>query len=110
MQPCLNKAVLFTSYCINNEFIAQQLCENRKQAAKNCHGKCYLKKQMRDSESKSAKVFAFKEFSEMVCESNGCFAFVYIYCEKCYPLFKDSDYHSNIAFINAPPPDSIYLI
>ena len=50
LQTC-SKQLIYTNYMVNKEFIASVLCVNKSVPAKNCQGKCHLKKQLdKDSE------------------------------------------------------------
>lgn len=41
-------------YQVNKEYIASVLCENRNEPALACNGKCYLEKQVKESQEKSS--------------------------------------------------------
>ena len=38
---------------LNQEFVEEELCENKEKEELNCHGKCYLKKQLAKAEPKN---------------------------------------------------------
>jgi len=47
-----SKLFIYFSFKINQEYIAKELCENREVPKMNCHGKCYLAKQLKQEEQK----------------------------------------------------------
>ena len=47
-----SKLFIYFSFKINQEYIAKELCENREVPKMNCHGKCYLVKQLKQEEQK----------------------------------------------------------
>lgn len=53
--PLLFKSLTFADFVINNEFIAQNLCEKKQEAENTCQGKCYLKKQLSKVEGINAE-------------------------------------------------------
>lgn len=44
------KVYVFSSWQINQDYIAQTSCENRNNAASDCEGKCQLIKQLKETE------------------------------------------------------------
>lgn len=50
-----SKLIIYFSFKINQEYIAKELCENREVPKMNCHGKCYLAKQLKQEEQKQEK-------------------------------------------------------
>ena len=50
---CLVKPSIVVWYRINQRYITANLCENRARPEVKCHGKCYLKKQLKKAEKAS---------------------------------------------------------
>lgn len=48
----LYKIGLVTYFEMNREYIASVLCINKKEPSKHCNGQCYLKKNLRESETR----------------------------------------------------------
>ena len=53
--------LLTTAYHVNKTYVAQNLCENRKQGDLKCEGKCFLKKQTKKAEERQQKEKQGKE-------------------------------------------------
>jgi len=53
--PALRKAEVMASFYSNRNYIEQNLCENREEPEKQCHGCCYLAKQLKKTEEGSDK-------------------------------------------------------
>lgn len=51
-----SKWFMIAAYKINEQYISQQLCENKSNLSLNCNGQCYLNKQL-DKEEKPASPF-----------------------------------------------------
>ncbi|RQO32180.1 hypothetical protein DBR32_00770 [Taibaiella sp. KBW10] len=53
----LSKVVIYIDYKINQDYIAQNLCENKAKPQLHCNGKCQLSKQLKkdDDNSKEGK-------------------------------------------------------
>jgi hypothetical protein len=49
----LYKLGLVTYFEMNREYIATVLCINKQQPSKHCNGQCYLKKNLKESETRS---------------------------------------------------------
>ncbi len=48
-----SRVIVYFNYWLNQEFIAENLCENREQPQLECNGKCHLKKELdKDDERK----------------------------------------------------------
>ena len=52
LMQTFSKTIIFTSFKINQDYIAKNLCENRGTPEKHCCGKCLLRKQMQRDEQK----------------------------------------------------------
>lgn len=62
---CLIKLGLIGYYSLNITYIIKELCENRNRPETECHGKCFLKKNMANAdknEKKAAEIFKQIEF------------------------------------------------
>lgn len=46
-----SNALLISSYAINKNYVAKNLCENRDNKGMHCNGKCFLHKQLKKQES-----------------------------------------------------------
>jgi hypothetical protein len=58
--------VILTSYMVNKDFIAKNLCENRDKPMMHCNGKCHLRKQLAEQQKKEdAPVQSLKEKLEL---------------------------------------------
>lgn len=55
LAQCLVQLGMIGLYRLNKNFIAAELCENKAKPQLNCCGKCYLGKQLRNSEEGSGK-------------------------------------------------------
>ena len=51
----MNKLVVILDYQVHKDYISKNLCENRNHPEKKCCGKCYLKKQLNNTEKDSNK-------------------------------------------------------
>lgn len=51
----MNKLVVILDYQINKDYISKNLCENRNHPERKCCGKCYLKKQLNNTEKDNSK-------------------------------------------------------
>jgi len=58
----MNKLVVILSYQVNKDYISKNLCENRNHPERKCCGKCYLKKQLNNTEKDSNKNKANEQF------------------------------------------------
>ncbi len=66
-----SKLALAFSYEINKEYIAKTLCENRTAPEKKCHGKCQLKKDLKEDErSQNLPSKQLKEFEVLLFIEN----------------------------------------
>jgi hypothetical protein len=60
---------IVTSWKVNRNYIAANLCENRAVKESTCSGSCYLKKQLKEQDNKEQNIPASqKEKSELVCD------------------------------------------
>lgn len=68
LMQTFSKTIIFTSFKINQDYIARNLCENRDKPEKECCGKCLLRKQMQKDEQKqdSRLPSSQKNFDELV--------------------------------------------
>ncbi len=74
MAQTFSKCWLVVSFAINQRTIAATLCENRAKPNSDCHGKCYLRKQMTAQDKQEStpmnggkekfEVFLFNEVAE----------------------------------------------
>lgn len=53
--PLMNQWGAVAYYRVNQDYIAQNLCENRDKPMLNCNGQCYLAKQLKAAEEKEQK-------------------------------------------------------
>ncbi|MGN6566719.1 MAG: hypothetical protein ACTHJ0_02140 [Flavipsychrobacter sp.] len=51
----MNKLVVIFNYQLNKDYISKNLCENRNHPERKCCGKCYLKKQLNNTEKDNNK-------------------------------------------------------
>jgi len=68
-----NKIIVLLDFKLNENFIANTLCENKDKPASCCHGKCYLKKKLQKEEdgAKSGSGEARAKFEvNLFCEAN----------------------------------------
>ncbi len=56
----------YWAYSINYNYIKTTLCENRKQPAKHCNGKCHLKKELAQQEKQESKMPEIKSGNEVL--------------------------------------------
>lgn len=68
MLPNMIKFGVLTHFVINQDFIAKVLCINKEKPIKACNGKCYLSKQLEETDPKEEKRLPFnkKERSEVL--------------------------------------------
>ena len=55
---------IYMSFWLNQNFIAQHLCENRDKPELNCHGTCHLKKEIKKDEQQKQQ----HDFSNQIVE------------------------------------------
>lgn len=80
----LLKTVIVANFLINQSYIATHLCENRNNPASHCHGKCYLKKELKKAdEPQSQKQQPFPQKQKENTELQ--FFTAEISCEKALP-------------------------
>lgn len=62
----LKPVMPYIDYVLNYDYIQKELCENKEKPKMNCHGKCYLKKEIKKVEEKeqSPAMPNFKEVTE----------------------------------------------
>jgi hypothetical protein len=67
-----SKAIALLDYKLNENYIANTLCENKDKPACCCHGKCFLKKQLqKDEDGKNSLPFSKDKFDvALFCENN----------------------------------------
>ena len=69
MAQSFQKAWIVTSWSINRDYIAANLCENKDVKTSKCSGTCYLKKQLKAQEQKEQGLPKVqKEKTELVCD------------------------------------------
>ena len=51
----VNKVWIFVDFKLNQDYIAQELCENKEKPELSCHGKCHLVKELKAEEEKENK-------------------------------------------------------
>jgi hypothetical protein len=60
---------IVTSWKVNRDYIAANLCENKSVKESTCSGSCYLKKQLKEQDKKEQNIPASqKEKAELVCD------------------------------------------
>lgn len=72
-----SKILLYIDYELNKDFIAANLCVNKKQTKNLCYGSCYLKKKLdnsRGDEDKATNVLVYKYEVEGIKEVKACCA------------------------------------
>lgn len=55
----MSRAVVVVAFYVNQQVISQTLCENRNLPAKQCNGKCYLGKQLKEDDKKEKHSIPF---------------------------------------------------
>lgn len=50
-----SRMIVYFNYWLNQEFIAQNLCENREKPQMECNGKCHLKKELNKDDERKEK-------------------------------------------------------
>lgn len=61
----LSQLIVWAGYEVNLNYISKELCVNKKVKDSCCHGKCYLKKEMQQTESREQSS-SVKEKNEIV--------------------------------------------
>lgn len=57
----MNIVVVFSAFKYNQNYIAANLCENKSRPALKCDGKCYLKKQIGNTQESEQAPISFKK-------------------------------------------------
>lgn len=104
-----SKAIIVLSYQANKTYIAQNLCENRKNPGLHCAGKCQLKKKLEKDKQEDRKNLEKKSIKETVATLPVCC--LPPYCprsfgrteKKKYP-YKKEGYPSTIPDQPLRPP------
>jgi hypothetical protein len=65
LMPSLVNIYVITDFQLHQEFIAQNLCVNKEKKDSDCHGTCYLKKKLKESNSQEAEIPKEKIREEM---------------------------------------------
>jgi hypothetical protein len=108
-----NRIWILASYHLNQTYIAQNLCENRDKPQLQCHGKCFLKKQLEkeDSSEKAKMLRILLEKGEILyCHNLNNYLFSSPYLLLIYPLVQHKSHYNPIYsadYSNAifhPPP------
>lgn len=50
-----SRLFIYSAFELNQNYIAENLCENRDKPEKHCNGKCYLSKKIKQAEEKEKK-------------------------------------------------------
>lgn len=105
---CFLQLGIINWYELNKEVITQKYCENKGKPAMKCHGKCYLKKQLKKAESRQ------EEERRIVKQTDWPFFILpsllqagnktaYKYINKDFPIFCQGYYYRYAAYIFHPP-------
>jgi hypothetical protein len=100
LMQTFSKTIIFTSFKINQDYIAQNLCENRAAPEKKCCGKCQLHKQMQKDEQKqdSRLPSSQRNFDELVLICGESFADQLASFFNCEILFRNSSLKTSSPF------------
>ena len=103
----LSKAVVVTSFLVNQDLIASKYCENKNAPQKKCKGNCYLNKSLEKSESKSAPISSqiLEEFVWCTGSEKSSFNYLFFFSSKLIHLSYDNESYaySHISSIAHPP-------
>lgn len=101
---------IISSFYINRDYIAKELCINRFDKMPVCKGKCYLEKKIADNEKKEQKIPNAKEkeiqfyFSPEI--ASVCHLFAPIEYSACIAVGKDDGISSTFPYSIFHPPKS----
>ena len=101
LMQSLSQLFIYLNFQMNREYIAKNLCENRKKPKSCCKGKCYLKKQLAKQAKQEKAQILLKEKFEIIAQGKSLFHF------KMYALLQ----LQNFRFVlkkYSPPPFSIF--
>lgn len=97
-----SKTIIFFAFKTNQDFIAQNLCENRLNPGMHCNGKCHLRKQLQKDEQKNPTLpSALKTLDEALAQSEEPSAASFIAFFSGLQAY--ADYHT--AFTSREPAD-----
>jgi hypothetical protein len=69
LMQVFSKTIIYTSFLVNQEYIAKNLCENRAVPGKHCCGKCQLKKSMEREQKQDSFPASFRSADENVFDA-----------------------------------------
>lgn len=64
LSQMFSKTIIYLAFKANQEYIAQNLCENRAHPQMHCNGKCHLAKQLNEAEKQAPQLPASSGNSE----------------------------------------------
>lgn len=96
---------IMSSFYLNQDYIAKNLCVNRFDKIPVCNGKCYLSNQLKENEKKEQKIPNVKEKEvQLFCNQTSLenFSFeIFEFTHKKTPFFKEFS-------IVQPPHNSVF--
>jgi hypothetical protein len=111
LMASLTKALVVTSFLVNQDIIASKFCENKNLPEKKCNGHCYLNKNLKNDDSKSDKNSVprssqiFEEFVWSTGSEKSSFNYLFFFSSKLIQLSYDNESYaySHISSIAHPP-------
>jgi hypothetical protein len=107
MLVSLSKAVVVTSFLVNQDLIASKYCENKNAPQKKCKGNCYLNKSLEKSENKSVPISSqiLEEFVWCAGSEKVTFNYLFFFSSKLIHLSNENESYSYsyISSIVHPP-------
>ncbi len=109
LSQCLYQLDFYAWFKLNEDYIANNLCENKSKPEMKCHGKCFLMKKIREAHQKQEKQdIKNKEIVLLLPKTVLLLPFVRITSSiKQKIVFLDKVYQSPSLSVPVPPPNYI---
>lgn len=105
------KTWIVTSWNINRDYIAANLCENKDIQNSTCSGSCYLKKQLKEQDKKEQQTpVSQKEKADFVCNALQSFSFLQVQknnLDLLFPVVWEHGKPLHVGFSIFHPPSFI---